>query len=244
MGSSRLPGKVLMEICGRPMIGWVAQRAAQSQCISNVIVATTVDASDDPIEAFCANSGIRCYRGSEFDVLDRFYQAAMASQAEIVVRLTADCPLIDPGLIDDTIGLLIKNQLDFSANRLPPPYHRTFPIGLDVEVITFSALESAWNLASKPYEREHVMPFIYDPQNQFKIQVMDAEKDFGNLRWTVDTIQDLVFIRELTALLSCRMDFSWQKALDIIEAHPELIAINADIQHKSYNEVDDRSNLK
>lgn len=244
MGSSRLPGKVLMEICGRPMIGWVIERAARSQKIAEVVIATTTNQTDDPIEKFCKGADVTCFRGSEFDVLDRFYQAAIACQAEIVVRLTADCPLIDPQLVDETIEMLLDNHLDFSANRLPPPHHRTYPIGLDVEVSTFAALESAWKFAVKPYEREHVMPYIYDQQNQFAIRVLDAEKDYGAQRWTVDTAQDLTFIRELASLLSCKMDFAWREVIKIIDAHPELNAINADVQHKSYNDVDRRSNLK
>jgi spore coat polysaccharide biosynthesis protein SpsF len=244
MGSSRLPGKVLKEICGRPMLDWVVQRAALSQLVTSIVVATTINSADDPIVEFCIKSRINCFRGNEFDVLDRYYQAAKTNNADIVVRLTADCPLIDPLLIDEPIKRLMAADADFTANRLPPPYQRTYPIGLDVEVVTFAALEKAWQQAKKPYEREHVMPFLYDPQNTFKIILLEAEQNYGSQRWTVDTPEDLEFIRQVTAILGCRLEFSWQDVLKTIEAYPELAEINADITHKSFNDVDHRANLK
>ena len=244
MGSSRLPGKVMKEICGRPMLGWVTQRAAQSRRVISTVAATTVSSGDDPIEEFCKKSGIACFRGNEFDVLDRYYQTAKIFQAEIVVRLTADCPLIDPILVDETIEKLIVTGSDFDANRLPPPYQRTYPIGLDVEAVTFNALEITWKQAEKPYEREHVMPFLYDPQNHFKTIVLDAKQNYGSQRWTVDTKEDLEFIRRVTAILGCRLDFSWLDVLKAIEEHPELIEINAGVEHKSYHDIDNRANLK
>ena len=244
MGSSRLPGKVLKEICDRPMLGWVAQRAAQSRRATRIVVATTTNSCDDPIEEFCKKSGISFFRGNEFDVLDRYYQAAKINKAEIVVRLTADCPLIDPSLMDETIEKLISAGADFAANRLPPPYQRTYPIGLDVEVATFTVLQAAWKRAEKPYEREHVMPFLYDPQNNFKIIVLDAEQNYGRQRWTVDTAEDLEFIRQVTAVLGCRLDFSWQDVLKVLEEHPDLTEINSGVAHKSYNDVDYRANSK
>ncbi len=244
MGSSRLPGKVLKQICDHPMLAWVIKRASRSRLISSTIVATTSDPSDDMIESFCKSEGITCYRGSEFDVLDRYYQAALAEHAEIVVRLTADCPLIDAELVDATIKKLLEGNADFAANRLPPPYKRTYPIGLDTEAVTFNALETAWRCAEKPFEREHVMPYLYDPQNNFKVIIIDSKKDHGNQRWTVDTPDDLEFIQQVTKKLGCRMEFGWKDVLRILEENPELSKINAHITHKSLNEVDHRMNLK
>ena len=244
MGSSRLPGKVLKQICGRPMLGWVAERASRSKMITKIVVATTTDLGDDPVEDFCKSSSITCFRGSEFDVLDRYYQAAKANHAEFIVRLTADCPLIDAPLIDATIEKLLETEADFAANRLPPPHLRTYPIGLDTEVATFKSLETAWKLAEKPFEREHVMPFLYDPQNNFKIVVLDADKNYGNQRWTVDTPEDLDFIQQVTEKLGCRMDFGWEDVLKILNDNPELSKINANIAHKSLNDVDHRAKLK
>lgn len=244
MGSSRLPGKVLKNICGRPMLGWVVERASQSQLISKVVVATTINSCDDPIEEFCNTSGYACFRGSEFDVLDRYYQSAKVFRAEIVVRLTADCPFIDAVLVDETIEKLLTTGADFTANRLPPPYKRTFPIGLDTEVATFKALATAWKQAGKPFEREHVMPFLYDPQNNFKFKVLEAEKNYGNQRWTVDTPDDLDFMQQVAEKLGCRMDFTWRDVMKVINEHPQLAEINANITHKSFNDVDHRANLK
>ena len=244
MGSSRLPGKVLKQICGRPMLEWVVKRASRSRLISSQIVATTIDPGDDMIETFCISEGISCFRGSEFDVLDRYYQAAKAQGADIVVRLTADCPFIDAALIDETIEKLLETKADFVANRLPPPYLRTYPIGLDTEVATYKSLETAWKLAKKPFEREHVMPFLYDPQNDFKFVVLEADNNHGNDRWTVDTPEDLEFIQQVTKKLGCRMDFGWEDVLKVLNENPELSKINANIAHKSLNDIDHRANLK
>jgi spore coat polysaccharide biosynthesis protein SpsF len=241
MGSSRLPGKVLEDICADPMLGWVVYRAQQSSLISAVMVATTTDASDDAIAAWCSANAVACYRGAVQDVLDRFYQSALLAGADIIVRLTADCPLIDPQVIDDVVSLLVKNNADFVANRLPPPYHRTFPIGLDVEVVSFAALERAWHEADQPFEREHVLPYLYEEEGRFNVSILDAHQDLGALRWTVDTPQDLAFIRALMADLDCDRDVSWLTILDHIQKHPQLTRINADVKHKSYTDVDHRA---
>jgi spore coat polysaccharide biosynthesis protein SpsF len=244
MGSSRLPGKVLKEICGQPMLYWVVTRAQRSKMIDQVMVATTFDHADDPIVEFCNQNHFKCFRGDEFDVLDRYYQAAKSSNADIIVRLTADCPLIDARLIDLTIEKLWDSESDFSANRLPPPYKRTYPIGLDVEVVTMPALENAWKHAKEKYEREHVLPYIYNPANGFKIMIFDHEEDLGWMRWTVDTPADLEFIRQVMDHLDCAIDFGWLDVLKVVNNHPELLEINADIVHKTYRDFDSRSEGK
>ncbi len=224
------------------MLGWVIERASHSRLISKIVVATTTNSGDDPIEDFCKKSHSAVFRGNEFDVLDRYYQTAKTFKADVVVRLTADCPLIDAKLIDEAIAKLFSENADFAANRLPPPYQRTYPIGLDVEVVTFKALEAAWNRAGKPYEREHVMPFIYDPQNNFKIVLLDAEENYCNQRWTVDTAEDLEFVREVVKILDCSLDFTWWDVLKTLEMHPYLSALNMGVAHKSYYDVDHRAN--
>ncbi len=244
LGSSRLPGKVLKEICGNPMLDWVIKRAARSQMVNQILVATTVSMEDDPIVRFCETSGISFFRGSEFDVLDRYYQAASSADADVIVRLTADCPLIDPDLIDKTIHAMLDEKADFAANRLPPPYHRTYPIGLDVEVATFSALEIAWKNAAEGFEREHVMPYLYDPAHGKKFVVVDHVEDLGLLRWTVDTPEDLEFVHQVAKRFDCRDDFSWLDVLKLIEKYPDLSAINAGISHKNLKDVDSRAELK
>ncbi len=240
MGSSRLPGKVLKDICGVPMLEWVSTRAAMAEGVDKVVIATTENERDDPIEEFCNSKGIACFRGAEFDVLDRFYHAAEKYNMDIIVRLTADCPLLDPGLIDEVIEKLLSTGADFAANRLPPPYRRTYPIGLDVEAVRFAALKTAWKRAKKLYEREHVLPYIYNPDNSFRVEIVDGERDLGNLRWTVDTELDLVFVRKVAEKLGCSFKFTWEDVLDILESHPDLEKININVPHKSYNDVDER----
>ena len=240
MGSSRLPGKVLKDLCGQPMLGWVVGRTTSAKLVNQIIVATTTDVRDDAIVQFCQTNTITCFRGSPNDVLDRYYQAAKYFQADIIVRITADCPLIDPELIDKTIKAFLDSNVDFAANRLPPPFMRTYPIGLDVEVVSFYALERAWKEATELHEREHVMPYFYEVSGRFKIITLDHEKDLSALRWTVDTTEDLEFIRQILKYLHCRMDFSWKDVLEVIEKNPELLQINAQIRHKTYKDVDEK----
>jgi spore coat polysaccharide biosynthesis protein SpsF len=175
------------------------------------------------------------------DVLDRFYQAAKVYRAGVVVRLTADCPLLDPGVVDRTIEVFLENGADFAANRLPPPFKRTYPIGLDTEVCSFAALERAWREATAPYEREHVMPYLYDVAGRFKILRVDYEKDYGDRRWTVDTAEDLELVRQIFARLKDKKNFSWLDILAIFTAEPELAQINGQIQHKTFLDVDERA---
>ncbi|HEX9017549.1 MAG TPA: glycosyltransferase family protein, partial [Anaerolineaceae bacterium] len=173
MSSSRLPGKVLLDIAGQPMLAHVVERTRRASSIDDVIVATTTDPSDDALAAFCSKRGYAVYRGSMFDVLDRFYGAARLARAEVIVRVTADCPVIDPAVVDQVVKAFHDQQADFACNRLPPPWHRTWPIGLDTEVCSFSGLERAWKEAVLPYEREHVMPFFYDTEGRCKVVVVD-----------------------------------------------------------------------
>ena len=167
MASTRLPGKVLCDLAGKPMLVRVVERLQHSQLIDSILVATTLEESDSPIVGLCSQQGYASYRGSLNDVLDRFYQAARLTGADVIVRITADCPVLDPGLVDETIRSFLGQDsapadIDFAANRLPPPFHRTYPIGLDAEVCSFAALERAWQEADQPYHREHVMPFLYE----------------------------------------------------------------------------------
>lgn len=264
MASSRLPDKVLLDIAGKPMLAHVVERARRAQSLDQVVVATTTDRSDDVVEAFCRDRGYAILRGSSQDVLDRYYQSARAFHADVIVRLTADCPLIDPGLIDETVLALYGSQttgpFDFTTNRLPPPWGRTFPIGLDVEVCTFAALERAWKEADQPYQREHVMPYLYenepvlnsltgqvisrigsqDERRGFRILLVNHDPDYGSLRWTVDTSADLDLVRQIFARFGGRADFSWLEVVALFEREPELALINSRIRHKGYREVDER----
>ncbi len=262
MSSSRLPDKVLLDVAGQPMLRRVWARTSRARRVDDVLIATTEDASDDRVEAYCAAHGMAVVRGSQFDVLDRYYGAARQSHAEIVIRITADCPVIDPALIDDAVDTLLGDPanaevaFDFVANRLPPPFHRTFPIGLDVEVCTFAALKQAWQHGREPQHREHVMPYLYEgvqlaavsPElstgrspRGFRIAQQNHVPDRGSARWTVDAPQDLEFIRQIYVRMGGRDDFSWKEVLALVEREPELAHINAGVRHKTLNEVDERA---
>jgi spore coat polysaccharide biosynthesis protein SpsF len=265
MGSSRLPGKVLLDIAGRPMLSWVFERVRRSGLVDEVVLATTTDPSDDPVAAYCLSSGYAHIRGSLADVLDRYYQAACAHQAQVIVRVTADCPLIDPDLIDDVINVFLgappqiakrldiseaedgssritPYPFDFAANRLPPPFKRSYPIGMDVEVCSFQALERAWSEAKQAFEREHVMPYLYTQQGRFRFVQLQHGTDYGNLRWTVDTAQDLMLIQAIFQRLPDPLTSSWLDVLEIIQRDPSLSDLNAQIEARHYQVVDPRLN--
>ncbi len=240
MASSRLPGKVLKDIAGKPMLLHVVERLRMARTPSTVVVATTTDPSDDAVEELCGQHHIACYRGSLYDVLDRFYQAAKTYKADVVIRITADCPLLDPGLVDETVQALFDSGADFCANRLPPPWKRTYPIGLDCEVVSFEALERAWREASVPYQREHVLPYLYDEEGRFKVHVINHVPDYGHLRWTVDTAEDLEVVRKIFAHFSPRQDFTWKDVLEYYLERPDLQAANANVHHKSALDLDEK----
>ena len=240
MASSRLPGKILLDIAGRPMLAHVVERARRAKMVDRVVVATTTQPEDDAVEAYCRENAIFVSRGSLQDVLDRFYQAALAFHADTIVRLTADCPLLDPQVLDHTVEEFLRTGVDFGCNRLPPPLKRTYPIGLDVEVCTFQALERAWNEAKEPHEREHVMPYLYDTPGRFKVLRVDYEKDYGDMRWTVDMPEDLELVRQIFTRLSDKPDFTWLDVLALLEREPQLGLINSQVKHKTYLDVDER----
>jgi len=231
MGSSRLPGKVLKEIGSLPMLFRVVLRARRAQTLGQVVIATTTDEGDDAIVDFCTSKGFPCFRGDPYDVLDRYYQAACLFNAQVVVRLTGDCPLIDPFEIDRTVCAFDEVGVDFAANRLPPPWKRTTPIGMDTEVVSFDALKRAWQEAEEKYAREHVMPYLYEE---------DHEPDLGHLRLTVDTAEDLALVRRIYDHFGNTDDFSLKDILSLLEKHPEWMAINEGVEHKSYNDIDRR----
>lgn len=241
MAASRLPGKVLKDIGGKPMLLRVVERTCMAKRIDEVLVATTLDPADDAVQDLCEQQGIALFRGSMDDVLDRYYQAAKTSHADIIVRITADCPLIDAQLIDQTITEFTNRKVDFAATRLPPPFKRTFPIGLDVEVVSFHALERAWHEAVEKHEREHVLPYLYEKEGRFRIFILNNPVDYGAMRWTVDTQQDLELVRAIYQRFHPREDFSWREVLDLFKREPRLAEINAEIKHKTYLDTDERN---
>jgi spore coat polysaccharide biosynthesis protein SpsF len=239
MASSRLPGKVLADLGGQPALAWMTRRAGRANFIHEVAVATTTDPGDDPVAAWCDANGVPVYRGSMHDVLDRYLAAARQFNAEVVVRLTGDCPFIDPQMLDEDLTTFLEHRppLDFAANRLPGD--RTVPIGLDTEICTFAALERAGREAKEPHHREHVMPYFYENPQVFNILHIRRQQDTGHLRWTLDTPEDLDFLRAIVAHFPDDT-FTWLDVLNLVQDRPELGEINAGVRHKDYREVDDR----
>ena len=225
MSSTRLPGKVLADLVGQPMLARVIERVRRATTIDEVVVATSTGSSDDAVAEFCAQRGIGCFRGSEQDVLDRFYQAATQFGAGIVVRITGDCPLIDPAVIDRVVTALRSAECDYATNTL----RYTFPDGLDVEAFTFAALERAWREASKPAEREHVTPYLRVAP-RFRTSNVEHSVDLSpkKLRWTVDEPRDLDFARAIYAEFSAQPDFGLQDVLDLLQRRPELAQLQGD----------------
>jgi spore coat polysaccharide biosynthesis protein SpsF len=225
MTSTRLPGKVLKEICGKPILARQIERVARARLVDLVAVATSEDASDDPIAALCAESGIPSYRGSLADVLGRFQGASeWLGPADHIVRLTGDCPLTDPAIVDACVAVHIANSADYTANGVK----RSYPDGLDVEVMTASALARAAREAKDPFQREHVTPYIYGNPKIFSLDALLYPRDLSGLRWTVDTPADFAFVKRIFAELLPRDPFfGWRDVLALVEAHPEIAAINS-----------------
>jgi spore coat polysaccharide biosynthesis protein SpsF len=225
--SSRLPGKVMKQILGKPMLALQLERNLRSKMIDKLIVATSVEKDDNPIQRVCKELGVDCFRGSLNDVLDRFYLAAVPHAPSYVVRLTGDCPLVDPKVMDDTIKFAIEGDYDYASN-CQGPY--TFPDGLDVEVIKFSALEEAWNEAVLPSHREHVTPFVRKQPDRYSVGHYQNDYYLGHLRWTVDEPEDFELISRIyESLYPTKPTFSMVDVLQLLEASPRLSKINAHI---------------
>ena len=230
MGSTRLPGKVMLDLAGEPLLVRVVNRTRRAQAVREVVVATTLQPVDDNIVSLCDQKGWHCFRGSEDDVLDRYYHAALAYRADVIVRITSDCPLIEPEIVDRVMQAFSEGQpgIDYACNVLPT---RTFPRGLDTEIISFEALERAWNEDLNPRSREHVTPYIYQNDHLFHLHGIVNEVDYSHMRWTVDTPEDLEFVR-------CIYDhfghdcFAWQEVLAVLRDKPEWLEINRHVQQK------------
>jgi glutamate-1-semialdehyde 2,1-aminomutase/spore coat polysaccharide biosynthesis protein SpsF len=222
MGSSRLPGKVLADICGVPMLGHIVRRVQDATAVDDVVVATSASVLDDPIAKYCSHREITCYRGSEEDVLDRYYRAAEQAAAEIVVRITGDCPLIDPEIIDRVVRIAQNSDCDYAANVI----RYTYPDGLDVEAFSFAALQRSWVEATKPSQREHVTSFLRHEAG-FRRCNVEHTTDFSrrNYRWSVDTAADLEFVRAVYRCFAPGMHFRLRDIVDLLEREPGLAAM-------------------
>jgi len=231
MGSTRLPGKVLMDVGGRPVLAFMVQRLESSQTLSQVCVATSSLERDEPIVTLCEAMGTRCIRGPEEDVLERYRLAAEILGADVVVRLTADCPLICPKVMDQVVSAFLAADppVDYASNCL----RRTYPRGLDTEVFSRSALDLAAREATVPSDREHVTPFIWRQPRRFRHLNVEDTEDYSGLRWTVDTEEDLQFVRRMVGALGERASgATYQELRAHYLAHPEWACINAAVEQK------------
>ena len=224
VGSSRLPGKVLADLAGRPMLARVVERVCRAARVRDVAVATSRRPEDDAVAALCRAIGVRCVRGSERDVLDRYHDAARATGADDVARITADCPLLDPAVLDVVAEAYHGARADYACNIEPP----TFPHGLDVEAVSREALERAWRNARSPEEREHVTLYIRDRRAQFRCVNVRHHADLSALRWTVDEPRDLAFVRAVYDHLG-DVPFGMDAVLALVAAEPAVAALNAGI---------------
>lgn len=227
VSSRRLPGKVLLPLLGEPMILRQLERIRRCRRIDRIVVATSTDASDDPLASVCARAAVEVFRGSLADVLDRFHGAAAAHSPATIVRLTADCPLADPELIDRVIAFFFEGGYDYATNALQP----TYPDGLDVEVFRAACLEEAWHEAKLPSEREHVTPFIHGRPGRYRIGHFAGEQDLSALRWTVDEALDFELVSQVyAALYPGKPDFGTADVLRLLERRPDLKTLNT--RHK------------
>lgn len=232
MGSTRLPGKVLKRIAGRPMLDYQMERLRRVRRAQKIVIATTTEAADQPIVDYCRSAGVDCTRGSEADVLSRYFEAAQAYGASVVVRVTSDCPLLEPELVDLAIETFQAQggAYDYVSNMIEP----TWPYGMAVEVFSAAALREAHQEAVDPAEREHVTPFIYWRPQRYRIKSLTMQPNLSSLRWTVDTPEDFELVsRVLTELAPTRPEFRIPDVLALLDRHPDWSQINSHIQQKT-----------
>jgi spore coat polysaccharide biosynthesis protein SpsF len=227
LASTRLPGKVLLDLEGRTVLERVLERVRASRLVGSALVATTVLEEDGEIAEFCRRGGIDFYRGSSEDVLDRFYQAALARGAEHVVRITADCPLLDPRVIDAVVERHLREGADYTSNICPP----TFPDGEDVEALTFRTLERAWREATLRSDREHVTTYIRNNPGLFRTAGVSHPEDLSSKRWTLDNAEDYEFLRGVyRSLVRDKPLFGMEDVLAFLEKNPRAEAVNRHIR--------------
>jgi spore coat polysaccharide biosynthesis protein SpsF len=229
MGSTRLPGKVLQDIAGEPMLARVVNRVSRAGTVDEVVVATSDRVDDNVVEQLCSERGWAFFRGSESDVLDRYYRAAIAFHAEAVVRVTSDCPLIDPRLIDQHVNLLLRRwlEVDFVSNMVKQSY----PLGLAVEAMPLDVLARMKRMSQTDELKEHVTTLAYLEPQRFQIGHVMHTTDLSHLRWTVDTAEDLEFVRKIFHHFG-HDHFAWEDVLPVLEQHPEWTKINQHIAQK------------
>jgi spore coat polysaccharide biosynthesis protein SpsF len=231
MRSTRLPGKVMKKIMGKPMLALMIERLQRARQIDGIVIATTVDPSCDPIEELASQLGVGCYRGSEDDVLDRVLQAAIAFEGDIIVETTGDCPLIDPALVDRVIDIYMESKFDYVANGL----RKTFPVGFDVQVFSTATLRKVAQLTIDPSDHEHVSLYIYKHPELFSLYNVESglPEKYWNLRLTVDAEEDFNLVKTIfEELYPEKPAFTLYDVLDLLDRKPDLLEINQHIQQK------------
>jgi len=231
MMSERLPGKALMSVNGKPLLGYLIDRINKAKFCHELWIATTTNKPDDHIIEYCNKRNIQTFRGSENDVLDRYYGAAIASKADVIVRITADCPLIDPLIVDLIVGYYLDNALkyDYVSNVL----ERTFPRGMDVEVFSLECLQRAHKEATSNWDKEHVTPYIYSNPEKFRLKNIKNSSDESHHRWTVDTKEDFFLVRNILEVSSCKKEhLVLNEILMLMKRNPDWTKINNDIGQK------------
>jgi spore coat polysaccharide biosynthesis protein SpsF len=231
LGSSRLPGKVLLDIGGKSMLARVVRRSARAN-IDQIVIATTTKPSDEPLIDKARSLGAEVFLGPEDDVLSRYYLAAVEFKADVVLRVTSDCPLIDPDVINKNLMAFDNHKADYATNTIT----RTYPRGLDVEVFSFDALQRAWKGADQYYQRAGVNEYVHENPSLFKIASVENDSDESWARWTVDEPSDLEFIRKIYEKFGNDDRMPWLDILEMLRKHPELRAINAHVRQKIRDE--------
>lgn len=233
MASTRLPQKAMLDIAGHTMLWHVVQRLHDCQNLDEVVVATTVNTEDQAITDFCRAQGFHCYRGSSEDVLDRYFQAAKAYKAEAVVRITSDCPLIDPEIVDELIKRYSDSPDEYAGASTI--IRRSYPRGLDCELVSMSTLTNLWERVTEPKYREHVTLYIYDHLHDFRMISLEFPEDLSRYRWTVDEQADLDFVREVyRQLYAVDPAFRTRDVLKLLNKDKKLQLINQHIEQKTY----------
>lgn len=232
MTSTRLPGKVLKEVLGRPLLDYQIERLRCMTMADQIVVATTMMKTDDPIVELCKKLGIAFYRGPEADVLARYYGAAVEFGADTVVRITADCPVIDPVISDKAVRVFLTHRKQYDYISL-----EGFPRGMDTEVFPFTVLEECWQEAVAEPDREHVTPYIYHHPERYRLKRLLCSTDYSHHRWTVDTLEDFELIRRvIEELYPVKPKFDMEDILTVMNKYPDWYAINAKVRQKGYGE--------
>jgi spore coat polysaccharide biosynthesis protein SpsF len=230
MKSTRLPGKILKKIKDNVVLDYVIERLRLCEKLDNIVLATTTAKKDDILEKYSIKKKIDYFRGNEEDVLSRYYHTAKKYKADIIVRITSDCPLVDPEIVDEVIRKHIEDNFDYTANTIK----RTYPRGLDVEVFNFDVLEADFKNANEKYQREHVTPYIKEHPEKFKLKNIEAKGKLNrpDIRITIDTIEDFELIKKIIQYFN-NLNFNAEEIIDFLDRNPDLLEINKNIKQKS-----------